>query len=67
MPVELEEDSPTIAGIYVAYVNGSLPMVANRVLLFWDGSKWLYPLSDQKYRDHVYGWVGPLPVMRLED
>jgi hypothetical protein len=58
--------APKQHGIYVAYINGPVPNVADRVMLFWDGD-WSYPSSTQRYRDHVYGWVGPLPVMKLDD
>lgn len=28
--------------------------------LFWDGHRWGYPSSDQRYRGEVIGWIGPL-------
>jgi hypothetical protein len=59
---------PDQVGIYVAYVNDEyLKNFAQKKFLFWTGSRWGYPMSDQNYRGHVYGWIGPLPAMRLED
>lgn len=54
---------------YVAYVNGPMVVAADRIFLFWDNNdrKWFYPFSAQTYRDHVYGWIGPLPVLKLQD
>lgn len=62
------DKQPPISGIYVAYVNGPAERFADRMLLFWDdkAKRWCYPFSDQNYREHVYGWVGPLPTMQLE-
>ena len=28
--------------------------------LFWDGHRWGYPISSQRYRGEVIGWIGPL-------
>ena len=58
---------PAAKGLYVAYVNDDCNMpTAKRILLMYV-DRWCYPLSDQNYRGHVYGWVGPLPIMKLED
>lgn len=66
--LEIREGNPAIKGHYVAYVNPDVKLLAaERVFLFWDGNRWGYPRSDQNYRGHVYGWLGPLPVMQLED
>jgi len=65
---EINDGDPPERGTYVAYVNDEgLVRFAGRKMLNWDGQKWSYPMSDQRYRDHVYGWIGPLPAMRLED
>lgn len=68
MAIEFGEDrNPPIRGSYVAWVNGELPMkFASKILLFWEGRAWGYPLSDQPYRDVVYAWAGPLPAVELE-
>jgi hypothetical protein len=60
------KDNPDVKGCYVAYVNGPVDIVAERIFLVWSGLKWFYPLSDQVYRDHVYQCIGPLPVLPLE-
>ena len=57
---------PPAPGVYVAYTNSDMaPTVTERVFLTWDGQQWFYPMSDQRYRDHVYQWIGPLPVLHL--
>lgn len=60
------KELPDEKGTYVAYVNGPISIVADRIFLTWDGARWCYPFSDQKYRDHVYQCIGPLPNLRLE-
>ena len=60
--------NPTRAGLYVAYVNDpQLTTVAARIFLMCHNGQWYRQLSDQRYRGTVYQWVGPLPVLRLED
>lgn len=61
------QEKPTDAGIYVAYVNGPIPNLAERIMLFWDGTRWSYPMSGMFYREHVYQVIGPLPILKLED
>lgn len=67
--IELSEGNPAERGVYVAWVNpeDSAFRFAERIFLIWDGTRWYYPMSDQCYRDTVYGWAGPLPGMALED
>lgn len=60
-----ENANPKEMGVYVAYINGPVMRYAERKLLFWDNNGWLYLGSDQRYRDTVYGWIGPLPAMPL--
>lgn len=67
MSLPLMTGDPPVAGPYVAFVNGDLKGVAERIILHWDTKHWWYPWSDQRYRRHVYGWVGPLPVLRLTE
>jgi hypothetical protein len=65
--IEYVEGDPAQSGLYVAYVNGPMVVVADRIMLtFMVGKGWSYPLSDQKFRDHVYACVGPFPVLKLE-
>lgn len=61
-------DEPTKDGLYVAYVNPDwkVPYAKRKLLMYLDG-KWSYPLSDQNYRDTIYGCIGPLPALRFED
>lgn len=69
--IEIREGSPPRNGSYVAYVNDDLipavAVAARKMLLQWHDGKWWYPMSTQYYRDTVYVWIGPLPVLPLED
>lgn len=62
------EDLPGERGNYVAYVDNDVTRrFAERKLLHWDGARWFYPLSDQRFRGPVYGCIGPIPSMELHD
>ena len=63
--MDIQEGIPIRSGLYVAYVNGPVEISADRVLLMWFDGQWFYPKSDQAYRGHIYGYLGPLPVMPL--
>lgn len=62
--MEIQKGEPPHNGMYVCY----LPMVMGyeRKLLMWFGGRWSYPSSDQFYRDEVFGWIGPLPILKIE-
>lgn len=65
--IEYIDGDPLRSGVYVAYVNGPMVVVADRIMLtFIVGQGWSYPRSDQKFRSNVYACVGPLPVLNLE-
>lgn len=68
--LRIRDGLPPKEGSYVVYVNDdvapSMP-VASRAIMQWSEGRWWYPMSTQAYREHVYGWIGPLPVLRLED
>lgn len=59
---------PPKTGLYVAYVHEYPVPYANKIILFYDKdwNRWGYPTSDQNYRGHVYGWIGPLPALKIE-
>ena len=59
--------NPSESGLYVAYVQsqGMLNPYAEKVLLMWIGGVWGYPSSDQNFRGEVYGWMGPLPALKV--
>ena len=68
MSLEIQEGTPPVAGLYVAYVNHEMTnRHAGRELLMWISGKWSRPLSAYDYRGHVYDWIGPLPGMDLTD
>lgn len=61
----VDDRDPEQLGLYVVYTNdGFTDRFAGRELLSWHG-RWYRPMSDQTYRGHVYGWIGPLPAMEL--
>ena len=64
--MEFEDDTPTMSGLYVAYVNNDFVQnYAKRILLMCHEG-WFYPMSGQVYRDVVYGYIGPLPALELK-
>ena len=55
-------------GKYVAYVNPSVAVEhAVTIFLISVNNTWIYPGSPERYREHVYQWIGPLPSLELED
>lgn len=64
------DEKPRRSGLYVVYTNPDDLRefkYAERRLLVWDGRGWSYRMSDQRFRGHVYQWLGPLPALKLED
>ena len=54
-------------GLYVCYINHKfVENLTDKILLMWDGDYFYHRSSDVRYREHIYGAVGPLPVLRLE-
>jgi hypothetical protein len=54
--------------MYVAYVDPDMDVpYAKKLLLMWIDGQWGYPGSSANYRGPVYGYIGPLPAMRLEE
>lgn len=64
--MEIRDGAPLQDGLYVVYVNGPVTTWVSRQLLTRAGGQWRYVGSDQRYRAHVYGWIGPIPAMELE-
>jgi hypothetical protein len=60
---------PPTSGLYVAYIRDAPVPYANKIILFyekeWD--RWSYPMADARYRGHIYGWIGPLPALKIAD
>lgn len=66
--MEVREGNPPINGMYVAYVDPDMRIpFAKKMLLMWIDGQWGYPGSFAHYRGPVYGYIGPLPAMRLID
>lgn len=64
----IQQGDPSENGLYVAYVDPRLdiPFADKKLMVYLDG-EWSHMGSPEKYRGTVYGWIGPLPAMRLED
>lgn len=65
--ITIETGTPISNGMYVAYVEGPLKNFLKKELLMWVQNKWSYPSSDQNYRGQIYGWIGPLPALKIEE
>lgn len=63
----IEEGTPPKNGMYVAYVEEMGIRFCQKMLLMWIDGKWCYLSSDQKYRGHAYGWIGPLSKLEIGD
>jgi hypothetical protein len=37
------------------------------IILCWHEDCWYYPKSNNDFPGRVFGWLGPLPVGRLDD
>lgn len=66
--MKIEDGTPPRNGLYVVYTDelGAREQYAQRRFLRWADREWLYCLSDKPFAGQVYGWVGPIPKMRLE-
>jgi hypothetical protein len=53
---------PTETGVYACRVpHETMPdLFKEDIFLLWMKGRWSYPGSDQYYRGHVAGWIGPL-------
>ncbi len=67
--MKIKTGDPSKNGVYVAYVSPrmELSIWPDKMFLSWYENQWYHTGSDQKYRDTVYGFLGPLPSMRMRD
>lgn len=66
--IEVKEGIPVKNGKYVCWVNPEHNVdCADTIFLMWFNGRWFYPKSTQRYREHVYQFTGPIPVLNLED
>ena len=64
---DIQIGDPVVPGQYVVYChNQLLPNYPERKILMWFDGQWTYPMSDQRYRAPIYGWIGPIPILKLE-
>lgn len=62
--IEYRSGRPTENGVYACRLpimksGDSVTIFEDRFMTFMNG-QWFYPRSDQKYRDDVHHWIGPL-------
>lgn len=63
-------DEPQVSGVYVVFVEREeLSKYADRIILVYTHTSktWNYLSSAEKYRGHIYGYIGPLPTLELFD
>ena len=58
--------TPTQNGMYVIYTAGVFERFPDKMLMTFINGEWGYPRSDQRFRMHVDGWIGPLPNPTME-
>lgn len=52
------DNDPTEIGVYACRVPDM--GFSKDIFLLWFDGRWSYVGSDQRYRGHVNGWIGPL-------
>lgn len=59
--IQYTTGSPTETGVYACRVRDDVhpELLCDRFFLWHEGA-WWFPLSDQRYRGEVLGFVGPL-------
>lgn len=68
MSIEFFMGTPQRDGEFVAYIQDrTQPEWVRPIILHWYEGKWYYPRSDREFAGGVFGWMGPLPVGRLDD
>jgi hypothetical protein len=68
MSIEFFMGKPHRDGEYVCYIQDrTQPEWVRPIILHWYQSLWYFPRSDKEYTSGVFGWMGPLPVGRLDD
>lgn len=65
--MKIETGSPKKKGTYVLYINSGASSHPEKKLFIWDGYVWVYPSSIQSYKGIVYGWIGPLPLPKIDN
>lgn len=58
--MKIQTEKPTAEGLYVVFSTG-LVGYTERELVMWHKGEWSYRFSSEKFRDPVFGWIGPLP------
>jgi hypothetical protein len=68
MDIEFFMGRPHRDGEYVAYIQDrTQPEWMRPIILCWHEDCWYYPKSNNDFPGRVFGWLGPLPVGRLDD
>ncbi len=62
-------DSPDATGMYIVFTESPIgdDFTDRKLLMFMKGDtpkNWWYPGSDQSFRGTIYGYIGPLPILK---
>jgi hypothetical protein len=60
MTVKINKGDPTFDGQYIGFINSDQGGFLQPRLLTWHGGRW-------HYWRKVYYWIGPIPVLKIED
>jgi len=70
MPYKIQKGPPPQNGQYIGYITSEygeeFPFADKEILTFIDGH-WYRRHSEFKIRDKVFGWIGPIPAMKIND
>lgn len=67
MSLEIQTGEPHADGRYLCYVeNEFLPAFTDPKILMHHKGEWFHPMSDQRFRGHVFGWVF-IPIRKVVD
>lgn len=68
MSVTFSDGKPRCGGDYVCLIQDrTQPEWVRPIILNWHETRWYYPKSNNEFTSGVFGWLGPLPVARLDD
>lgn len=68
MSIEFSDGKPALNGDYVGLIQDrTQPEWVRPIILHWHDGRWYYPKSNNEFTAGVFGWLGPLPVGRLDD
>ena len=68
MGIDFHYGKPGRNGDYVVLIQDrTAPEWVRPIILHWHDGLWYYAKSNNEFTAGVFGWLGPLPVGRLDD